>query len=119
MKMIYADRAFESCETELSLVCCGTNTHVHFVERGIRFVKERIRCVRSILPKKIKKISSCLMRELVIPIVKMINSIRKKGRAHPVMLSRQVVTGRKLVLPTYPPGVFVYAVKESLSNSVD
>lgn len=60
MKMIYADRAFESCETELSeqgihLVCCDTNAHVQFVERGIIFVKERIWCVRSMLPSKIKK----------------------------------------------------------------
>ena len=47
VKMIYANRAFESCRTELSeqgihLVYCDTNAHVHFVERGIRFVKERI-----------------------------------------------------------------------------
>ena len=47
VKMIYADQAFESCETELSeqginLFCCDTNAYVHFVEREIRFVKERI-----------------------------------------------------------------------------
>ena len=49
LKMIYADRAFVTCETELNkqgiqLVCCDTNAHVQFVERGIRFVKERIMC---------------------------------------------------------------------------
>ena len=48
VKMIYADRAFESCRAELNkqviqVVCCDTNAHVHFVERGIRFLKERIR----------------------------------------------------------------------------
>ena len=82
VKMIYADQAFESCETELSeqdihLVCCDTNAHVQFVERGIRFVKEKIRCIRSMLPSKTQRIPSRLMRELVISTVKMINSIRR------------------------------------------
>ena len=45
IKMIYTDRAFITCETELNkqgiqLVCCDTNAHVQFVERGIRFVKK-------------------------------------------------------------------------------
>ena len=71
LKMIYADQAFATCETELNkqgiqLVCCDTNAHVQFIERGIRFVKERIRCVRSMLPSKIKRILSRLMRELVV-----------------------------------------------------
>ena len=93
------------------MVCCDTNAHVQFVERGIRFVKERIRCIRSMLPSKIKRIPSCLMRELIISTIKMINSIRRKGGVHPVMSPRQIVTGRKLVLPPYPPGAVVYAVK--------
>ena len=47
LKTIYADRVFATCEIELNkqgiqLVCCDTNAHVQFVERGIRFVKERI-----------------------------------------------------------------------------
>ena len=63
------------------------------------------------LPKKIKRIPSRLMRELVISTIKIIDSIRRKGGVHPVMSSRQIVTGRKLVLPPYPPGAFVYAVK--------
>ena len=47
IKVIYADRAFITCEAELNkqgiqLLCCDTNAHVQFVERGIRFVKERI-----------------------------------------------------------------------------
>ena len=49
VKMIYVDRAFESCRTELSeqgihLLCCDSKAHVHFVERGIRFVKENSMC---------------------------------------------------------------------------
>ena len=50
VKTIYADRASEICETGLSeqgitLVCCDTNSHVPFIERAIRFVKARVRCV--------------------------------------------------------------------------
>ena len=59
------------------------------------------------------------MRELFISTIKLINSIRRKGGVHPVMSSRQIVTGRKLVLPPYPPGAFVYTVKGDSSNSVD
>ena len=78
VKVIYADRAFESCKTELSeqgitLLCCDTNSHVPFIEQGIRFVKERVRCVGSILLKEIKRIPTRLMRELVGSTVKMIN----------------------------------------------
>ena len=124
IKMMYTDRSFESCWTDLSeqgitLYCCDTKSHVPFIERGIRFVKERIRCVRSMLPKKIKRIPAQLMRELVVSTVKMINSIRRKGGVHPVMSSGQIVTGRKMVLPSYPPVAFVYAVKGGTTNSID
>ena len=71
------------------------------------------------LPKKIKRIPSRLIRELIISTIKMINSIRRKGGVYPVMSSRQIVTGRNLVLPPYPPGAFLYAVRGDLSNSVD
>ena len=124
VKIIYADRAFESCKSELSeqgitLLCCDTNSHVPFINRGIRFVKERVRCVRSMLPKEIKRIPTRLMRELVVSIVKMINSIRRKGGVHPVMSPRQIITGRRMVLPPYPPGLCVYTVKGNITNSID
>ena len=50
VEMVYANRAFASCETELNeelihLNCCDKHSHVDFVERGIRFIEERIRCV--------------------------------------------------------------------------
>ena len=59
------------------------------------------------------------MRELIISTVKMINSIRRKGGVHSVMSPRQIVTGRELILPPYPPGAVVYAVKGDSSNSID
>jgi hypothetical protein len=47
---MYADRAFEHCKEALAvegidLIWCDANAHVHFVERCIRFIKERIRGV--------------------------------------------------------------------------
>ena len=124
MKVIYADQAFESCKTELSkqgitLLCCNTNSHVPFIEQGIRFVKERVRCVRLMLLKEIKRIPTWLMRELVVSTVKMINYIRRKGEVHPVMSPRQIVTGRKMLLPPYPPGSCAYAVKGGTTNIID
>ena len=82
--MVYADRAFTACRTDLkeegiTLNCCDANAHVQFVERGIRFIKERIRCVRSMMPRQVKKIPHKLMRELVFSTVKMVNSIRQPG----------------------------------------
>ena len=123
-KVIYADQAFESCKTELSeqgitLLCCDTNSHVPFIERGVRSVKETVRCVRSMLPKEIKRIPTRLMRELVVSTVKMINSNRRKGGVHPVMSPRQIITGRRMVLPPLPPGSCVYAVKGNITNSID
>ena len=48
VKVIYADQAFESCKTELNeqgitLLCYDTNSHVHCIEQGIKFVKERVK----------------------------------------------------------------------------
>ena len=124
MKTIHADRAFESCKTALNeqgitLLCCDTNSHVPFIERAIKFVKERVRCVRSLLPKEIKRIPTRLMRELVYCTVKIMNSIRRKGGVHPVMSSRQIIVGRKMKLPPFPPGSCVFAIPGPTSNSVD
>ena len=124
IKKIYADRAFDPCreklaEMHIELICCDKNAHVHFVERGIRFIKERVRCIRSMLPKRIKKVPKKLMIEIVYATTKLVNSIRRKGGVHPVMSPRQIVTGRRLVIPPFPPGAFVYAVPGASISSVD
>ena len=36
-----------------------------------------------------------------------------------VLSPRQIITGKKLVLPSYPTGSFVYAVKDGTMNSID
>ena len=113
----YTDRAFKSCKTCLSkqvitLLCCNVNSHVPFIERAIRFVKERVRCVRSMLSKRIKCIPVRLMRKLVMSTIKMINPIRRKGGVHPVMSSRHIITGMRMKLPPYPPGSCVWGSRK-------
>ena len=71
------------------------------------------------LPKDIKHIPTRLMRELVFSTVKMINSIRRQGGVHPVMSPRQIITGRRMVLPPYSPGSCMYAIKGNTTNSID
>ena len=71
------------------------------------------------LLKKIKQISTRIMKELVVSAVKMINSIRGKGEVHPVISPRLIVTGRKMVLSSYPPGSYVHGVKGGSTNSID
>ena len=124
VKVIYAVWAFKSCKTELSehgitLLCCDTNSHIPFIEQGIRFVKERVRCVRSMLSNEIKRIPTQLMGDSVVSTVKIINLIRRKGGVHPVMSPRQIITGRRMVLPPYPPESCVYAVKGNTIKSID
>ena len=124
VKAIYTDQAFESCKTELNeqgitLNCCDTNSHVPFIKQAIRFVKERVRCMRLMLLKKIKRIPARLMRELVVSTVNMINSIKRKGGVHPVMSLRLIVTGGKMIMLPYPPGSYIYGVKGGTTNSID
>jgi len=71
------------------------------------------------MPMKIKKVPSTLMKKLVTSNVKMVNSIRRKGGVHPMMSTGQIVTGRKMVIPPYLPGSYVYAVYGIRTNSID
>ena len=105
---IYADRGFESCRAELAelgseLICCDKHSRIHFTERGIIFIKERIRCIRSMLPIGIRRISKKLMMEIVYTTTAMMNSIHRKGGVHGTMSSRTIVTGKRLKMPPYPP----------------
>jgi hypothetical protein len=118
---VYADRAFEHCLDALAmlgikLICCNKNAHVHFIERYIRFTKERVREVRSMLP--FKKLPKRLLMEIVYTVVQLMNAIRRKGGVHPTMSALQIVTGKKLIIPPYMPGALVYGVPGGSSNSV-
>ena len=59
------------------------------------------------------------MRELVVSILKMINSIRREGGVHLVISPRLIVIGMKMVLLSYPPESYVYSIKGGTTNSVN
>jgi hypothetical protein len=119
---MYADRAFKYCVDRLAkiginLICCDKNAHVHFTERCIRFTKEQIRGVRSMLP--FNKMPKRLLMETVYTVVQLMNAVRRKGGVHPTMSARQIVTGKKLIIPPFMPGALVYGVPSSSSNSIE
>jgi hypothetical protein len=64
-----------------------------------------------------KKIPKRLMMELIYTIVQLMNAIKRKGGVHPIMSSRQIVTGKKLIIPPYMPGALVYGVPGGSSNN--
>ena len=61
IKTIHADRQFEPCEAALkdmgmTLDFCDAGGHIPFVEIGIQFIKTRVRCIRSMIPPKVRRI---------------------------------------------------------------
>jgi hypothetical protein len=87
---IEADGAFESIRQELqdepyqvALITCDADRHVETIERQIRFVKERIRSVKMMLP--YKKLPVRFLIELVSRVTMLMNSIPKKGGIHRII----------------------------------
>ena len=77
---IGADKAFDAIEAELknepynvTLTTCVADRHVEFVERMIRFVKERIRTVRVTMP--YKTIPKRMTIEMVHRVIILMNSL--------------------------------------------
>jgi hypothetical protein len=90
---IDADGAFQSIKYELqaepykiTLTTCDADRHVETVERQIRFLKERIRAVRLMMPyKKIPKRSTI---EMVHRITMLINLLPKQNGIHSILSPR-------------------------------
>jgi hypothetical protein len=109
---IEADGAFESVRQELqdepyqvSLTTCDADRHVETIERQIRFVKERIRSVRMMLP--YSKLPKRFLIEMVNQVIKLMNSLPKQGGIHRIISPRELITGRKLRVPTVHIGQYV------------
>jgi hypothetical protein len=109
---IEADGAFESIKHELqddpynvTLSTCDADRHVETVERQIRFLKERIRAVRTMMP--YKKLPKRFTIEMVHRITILINSLPKQNGIHPVLSPREIVTGKKFRCPTIRIGQYV------------
>jgi hypothetical protein len=97
---IEADGAFQSIKHELqakpyniTLTTCDADRHVETVERQIRFLKERIRAVRLMMP--YKRIPKRFTIEMVHQITILINSLPKQNGIHSILSPREIVTGKK------------------------
>ena len=107
-----ADGAFEAIRQdlqdkpyEIALTTCDADRHVEIIERQIRFVKERIRSVRMMLP--YKRLPKRFLIELVSKVTVLMNSLPKKGGIHRIMSPRELVTGKKLRVPEHHIGQYV------------
>jgi hypothetical protein len=97
---IEADGAFELIKHELqakpyniTLTTCDADRHVETIKRQIRFLKERIRAVRVMMP--YKKLPKRFTNEMVNRITVLINSLPKQNGIHSVLSPREIVTGQK------------------------
>jgi hypothetical protein len=109
---IEADGAFESIKHELqdepyniALSTCDADRHVETVERQIRFLKERIRAVRMMMP--YDKLPKRFTIEMVHRVTMLINSIPKQNGLHSIISPREIVTGKKFRCPSIKIGQYV------------
>jgi hypothetical protein len=109
---IEADGAFESIKHELqdepyniALSTCDADRHVETVERQIRFLKERIRSVRMIMP--YKKLPKRFTIEMVHKVTMLVNSLPKQNGIHSILSPREIVTGKKFRCPSIKIGQYV------------
>jgi hypothetical protein len=109
---IEADGAFESIKHELqaklyniTLTTCDADRHVETIERQIRFLKERIRAMRVMMP--YKKIPKRFTIEMVNRITVLINSLPKQNGIHSVLSPREIVTGKKFRCPSVRIGQYI------------
>ena len=59
------------------------------------------------------------MVEIVYATTAMMNSIHRKGEVHGTMSPKTIVTGKRLEIPPYPSGSFVYGVHGNSIKSAD
>ena len=104
VKVIEGDGAFKVIEEDLKkdpykidMHFCNPGGHVEVIERQIRFVKDRIRSVRALMP--FKKVPSAFMIEMVVRVVQLTASMPNQNGIHQVLSPREIVTGKKF----HPP----------------
>jgi hypothetical protein len=109
---IEADRAFESIRHvlqdepyQIASTICDADRHAEKGERQIRFLKERIRSVRLMMP--YEKIPKWFTIEMVHNVTKLINSLPKQNGIHSIISPREIVTGKKFRCPTIKIGQYL------------
>ena len=120
---IEADGAFKSIKHELegdpyniTLSTCDADRHVETIERQIRFLKERIRAVRLMMP--YKKLPMRFTIEMVHQVAQLINSLPKSNGIHAILSPREIVSGKKFRCPTIKIGQYVQGLTGG-TNSTD
>jgi hypothetical protein len=124
---IMGDNAFDCCRSTLEadpfnikLTTCDKDGLVQFIERTIRFVKDRVRGLRAMMRTlKYKQLPRRFLIECVYKIVVLINSLVRKGGVSEFISAREIMTGRKLRLPPHKIGQFVHASVGETSNLTD
>ena len=119
---VHGDGQFRCCKEELikepysiNVIICAKDAHVEVAERTNRLLKERIRCVKAMLP--YNKYPRRLLMEMVYTIVQMINAVPRKGSISYGKLSiREIITGKKLIIPPVAVGWYVHAIPGGSSN---
>ena len=121
---VYADGQFRDMETELAsdphnikLITCDKNAHVERIERAIRFVKESVRGVKSMLP--FRHYPKRLLLEIIYCIITKINSIPRRKRPEHGMSPRRLITGNKLIPPPFTIGDYGHGVPGGTSNDTN
>jgi hypothetical protein len=109
---IEADGAFECIKHDLqgdpyrvALTTCDADRHVETAERQIRFLKERIRSVRMMMP--YKRLPKRFTIEMVHKITVLMNSLPKSNGIHSILSPREIVTGKRFRCPTINIGQYV------------
>jgi hypothetical protein len=91
------DMEFEKVKTELGLVDVNTTAareHVAEIERGIRLLKERARCVVKSLP--FQYLPKQIVIHLVYFVCMMVNAIPAAEGISQLLSPREIVTQRKI-----------------------
>jgi hypothetical protein len=65
------------------------------------------------------KIPRRLLMEIIYAIIPLMNAITRKGGGHPTMSPGEIVTGKKLIIPPFVPGTYVYGVPGGSLNVTD
>ena len=101
-------------DLHVDLTTCAADLHVPRAENLIKYVKERIRCIKCETP--FTKYTKRLTIEMVKRITVLINSFRRKSGVHPVMSPRQLIFGKKFKTPLCKIGELVLAYNATSNN---
>ena len=98
VKTVLSDNEFEAIRDDITktgadLHCAGVGKHTPEIERQIRTIKDRCRCVYGIVP--YNRMPRMMVKELVYWSVMWLNSFPEEDGVSETMSPREIMTGRK------------------------